>query len=178
MDHVFEIPDTTDWLPTQIPTFAPVEAAIRCQVCKDLFDTPMITSCSHTFCSICIRRCLTSDGKCPTCRADEQELRLRRNVTVQEIVDSFRVVRPKLLDLAKAVPANDSDLTMTISKRKLSETELDLHGVSGNTRARKSHRSRRRASPTSLEEEATIIDDSTDDADHKAGTDFPPHTVC
>src|SRR5215469_15342374 len=51
------LPDPTDWLNTSLPSFATLESALRCQVCKDFYDTPMITSCSHTFCSLCIRRC-------------------------------------------------------------------------------------------------------------------------
>ena len=42
---------------------APVEQALRCQMFKDFFNTPMITSCSHIFCSLCTRRCLTNDER-------------------------------------------------------------------------------------------------------------------
>ena len=134
MDHVYDVPDSTDWLPTKLPTFAPVEAAMRCQVCKDFFDTPMMTSCCHTFCSICIRRCLTSDGKCPTCRAEEQELRLRRNWAVQELVDSFQIARPSLLHLAQKAPLEHTDSGVRGLKRKRTELELDTQEGSGRSR--------------------------------------------
>ncbi|OCL04313.1 hypothetical protein AOQ84DRAFT_226128, partial [Glonium stellatum] len=49
----FTIPDSTDWLPTPLASLTPLEVALRCQVCKDFFDTPMLTSCAHTFCSLC-----------------------------------------------------------------------------------------------------------------------------
>lgn len=97
MDDFFAVSDSTDWLQTSTPQLAQVEAALRCQVCKDFYDTPMITSCAHTFCSLCIRRCLTTDGRCPLCRAPDQELRLRRNCTVEELVDLFQVARPALI---------------------------------------------------------------------------------
>ncbi|EQL03869.1 zinc finger domain-containing protein [Ophiocordyceps sinensis CO18] len=74
-----DVPDSTDWLGTPLSGLAAVEAALRCQVCKDFYKTPMLTSCSHTFCSLCIRRALSNDGKCPVCRASEQELKLRSN---------------------------------------------------------------------------------------------------
>lgn len=102
MDFSFDIPDSTDWLNTPLSKVAPLESALRCQVCKDFFDNPVITSCSHTFCSLCIRRCLSSEGKCPTCRGSDQEVRLRRNWAVQELVDTFKDARADILALARA----------------------------------------------------------------------------
>ncbi|GME24476.1 Zinc finger RING-type protein [Neofusicoccum parvum] len=101
MDTSFSIADSTDWLGTTLAEFAPLESALRCQVCKDFFDTPMMTSCSHTFCSLCIRRCFAADGRCPTCRAADQDSKLRRNWTAQELVDSFQAARPQALELAR-----------------------------------------------------------------------------
>lgn len=97
----FTIADSTDWLGTALVDFAPLESALRCQVCKDFFDTPMMTSCSHTFCSLCIRRCFAADGRCPTCRAADQDSKLRRNWTAQELVDTFQRARPSALELAR-----------------------------------------------------------------------------
>lgn len=136
--NALEVTDPSDWLQSAIPKLAPVESALRCQVCKDFFDTPMITSCSHTFCSLCIRRCLTSDGKCPVCRSSEQELRLRRNWAVQEIVDSFQIARPSLSLLAK----QDDDgrkSRKTAGKRKVEDTDFedDIHEDHTNASARK-----------------------------------------
>lgn len=171
MDHVYDIPDSTDWLITKLPTFAPVEAAMRCQVCKDFFDTPMMTSCCHTFCSICIRRCLTSDGKCPTCRAEEQELRLRRNWAVQELVDSFQVARLSLLDLAKKVTLEDADIGERGLKRKLSDIELEAQQGSARPPTRKVTRSHSRRLLHAQDSRNTPIDLEGDDSDYKPGLD-------
>ncbi|KAL8656948.1 MAG: hypothetical protein Q9226_002419 [Calogaya cf. arnoldii] len=119
-----DIADPSDWLKTTVPKLAPVEAALRCQVCKDFFDTPMITSCSHTFCSLCIRRCLTNDGKCPVCRTADQELRLRRNWAIQEIVEAFQIARPSLSSLATPEPER-SDIKKSRCKRKLDDTDFE-----------------------------------------------------
>ena len=44
------VPDSTDWLATPLAALAPLESALRCQVCKDFFNTPMMTSMkSHDF---------------------------------------------------------------------------------------------------------------------------------
>ncbi|PHH92390.1 hypothetical protein CDD83_7571 [Cordyceps sp. RAO-2017] len=98
---VDDVPDSTDWLSTPLSGLAAVEAALRCQVCKDFFKTPMITSCSHTFCSLCIRRALSSDGKCPLCRAPEQELKLRSNWSIEDAVETFARARTDMLALAR-----------------------------------------------------------------------------
>ncbi|KAL8797916.1 MAG: hypothetical protein Q9182_007122 [Xanthomendoza sp. 2 TL-2023] len=117
-----DVADSSDWLQTTFPKLAPFESALRCQVCKDFFNTPMITTCSHTFCSLCIRRCLTNDGKCPTCRAPDQELRLRLNWTVQEIVETFQLARPSLTSLASHSSAY-SEVERSTAKRKLAATD-------------------------------------------------------
>ena len=171
---MYDVPDATDWLPTKLPTFARVEAAMRCQVCKDFFDTPMMTSCCHTFCSICIRRCLTSDGKCPTCRAEEQELRLRRNWAVQELVDSFQIARPSLLDLAQRATPEETKIGERGWKRKLSETELEADGGSERSRTRQVTRSRSRISPHSQGRSTTPIDLEGNDSDYKPGLESQP----
>ena len=109
MEPTFDIPDSTDWLDTPLTLLAPFETSLRCQVCKDFFDNPVITSCSHTFCSLCIRRCLSTEGKCPTCRSSDQELKLRRNWVVQELVEGFKNARPSILQLARKAQAGTDD---------------------------------------------------------------------
>ena len=77
MDPAYHVPDSTDWLNTPLKDFADLENALHCQICKEFYDTPMITSCSHTFCSKCIRTSLSTDGKCPACRTADQASKLR-----------------------------------------------------------------------------------------------------
>lgn len=96
-DHP-EVSDPTDWDVTRFAFLAPLDQALRCEICKDFYTAPVLTSCSHTFCSLCIRRTLVADGKCPTCRAPVQEYTLRKNNTVQDVLDAFADARPRLLD--------------------------------------------------------------------------------
>lgn len=125
MEDSFDVPDPSDWLETPVSRLAPVETALRCQVCKDFFTTPVITSCSHTFCSLCIRRCLTNDGKCPACRAVDQELRLRPNWIVQELVDAFQSARQEILQLGRDFVALKDEPRQRNKKRKFEVADTD-----------------------------------------------------
>lgn len=124
--QTFDLPDSTDWLTTPLSLLAPLESALRCQVCKDFFENPVITSCSHTFCSLCIRRCLSTEGKCPACRSSDQELKLRQNWAVQELVETFQNARPSVLQLATQAAAaaaqqnsEEGGLARAAKKRKV-----------------------------------------------------------
>ncbi|KAL4797868.1 hypothetical protein BDV19DRAFT_38968 [Aspergillus venezuelensis] len=134
MEPTFDIPDSTDWLDTPLTLLAPFESSLRCQVCKDFFDNPVITSCSHTFCSLCIRRCLSTEGKCPTCRTNDQELKLRRNWVVQELVEGFKNARPSILELARRPPivvaAQGQDGVVEEPAAKKRKIDLDA-GIGG-----------------------------------------------
>lgn len=133
-----DVPDSTDWLKTPLACMAAVDAALRCQVCKDFFQTPMITSCSHTFCSLCIRRALSSDGKCPLCRTPEQELRLRSNWSLAETVEAFSGSRTTALTLARTYDGGP-----TFSKRKF---EHDGHELPVSERQKRTRTSARLSS--------------------------------
>ena len=101
MDSAYDVPDATDWLPTPLSGLATVENALHCSICKDFYDTPMITSCCHTFCSKCIRTSLSADGKCPACRTADQASKLRNNWALQELVTAFLDARPAALEVAR-----------------------------------------------------------------------------
>ncbi|OKL57693.1 Postreplication repair E3 ubiquitin-protein ligase rad18 [Talaromyces atroroseus] len=165
MDQSFDLPDSTDWLASSLPSVAPLESALRCQICKDFFNNPVITSCSHTFCSLCIRRCLSTEGKCPACRSSDQELKLRRNWAVQEIVESFQNARPHVLALARqtqtaTIAEENIDLPQPATKkRRLNEPE------EANVPAQQDVRRTRSSQSRQLEHPATpAIPDAVDDS--------------
>ncbi|GLI74140.1 E3 ubiquitin-protein ligase rad18 [Penicillium ochrochloron] len=179
MEQSFDLPDSTDWLGTPLSLLAPLESSLRCQVCKDFFDTPVITSCSHTFCSLCIRRCLSTEGKCPTCRSGDQELKLRRNWLVQEILEAFKNARESALTLAMKeaarIAAGDNETPESApKKRKVSQVDhTEATGVVQGSPQRVHTRSRSqmaqaqaqthgqdRSRPSSFQE---VIEDSEDE---------------
>ncbi|CAI9632421.1 unnamed protein product [Alternaria burnsii] len=167
MDSSFDLPDSTDWIKTSLPAFEPLEAALRCEVCKEFYNNPVITSCSHTFCSICIRRCIAADGKCPSCKTGCSSDKLAPNIAVREVVMRFQEARPKAMELARA-DKEGGTAAASKKKRKLDDTDMEdgdnvRHTRSRQTRTRSQRNNDRSESPM-------VVADSEDDGDE----DFMP----
>ncbi|KFA48783.1 hypothetical protein S40293_01578 [Stachybotrys chartarum IBT 40293] len=160
-----DVSDPTDWLTTPLTAVAAVEAALRCKVCKDFFKTPMTTTCLHTFCSVCIRRALVSDGRCPLCRASEQELKLRKNWSLEEAVEAFVSARPAMLELARQPRG-----TPRSPKRRAGDESSEAVDAPPHKRLRSSARlSRSRggtATPSAVQEEEEVVEVSDDDDEY------------
>lgn len=170
MDSQYDVPDSTDWLNTPLAGLATLENLLHCQICKEFYDTPMITSCAHTFCSKCIRTSLSADGKCPVCTQADQANRLRNNWAVQEIVTSFIATRPQALSVARSAH-NAAETSRQPGKRKraaASEVEDVPNAEEGVPRTRS--KSRRIAASQSSQQEAIEVEDSD------TGSTFEPDT--
>jgi len=150
----FEVSDSTDWLNTPLSGLANIESLLRCQVCKDFFTTPMITSCAHTFCSLCIRRSLHSDSRCPTCRTQDQEVKLKPNALVEDLVEAFQRARPAVLEHARK-PARSATASPPKRKRR-EEEEQDVEEGRASKRTRSS--SRRMPQSSQATQQPVIID--------------------
>ncbi|CAP67409.1 uncharacterized protein PODANS_1_24110 [Podospora anserina S mat+] len=161
-----EVSDSTDWLGTPLASLKSVEEALRCHVCKDFFTTPMLTSCSHTFCSLCIRRCLTADSKCPLCRKTVDLSKLRGNGALREAVEAFRGVRDSILKFARTpTPA------LPISpKRKATDVDNSDDEFQESKRPRRSTRNRKAREPQASSQ-LTIEDSEGDLQDDNDGED-------
>ncbi|OAF57651.1 E3 ubiquitin-protein ligase rad18 [Pseudogymnoascus destructans] len=154
-DTTFDVPDPTDWKGTALQGFAAVESPMRCQVCKEFMTTPMMTSCGHTFCSLCIRRCLANDGLCPACRTPDQELKLRANKCMGEVIESFKQIRGPALEIARMPPV----LSDPVSQKRKRDASISN---SQDLEKRRTRSSTRIASQEPLESpmEATYIEQS------------------
>lgn len=157
-----EFTDSTDWLPTPLAALAPLESSLRCQVCKDFFTTPMMTSCSHTFCSRCIRRYLSQEGRCPACREPDQEIKLRQNWVVQDLVAHFTASRKSLLIFAtNAVEGpNEEDLDSGRPKKRRKVAEHVTNGIGKRSTRSQSKRMAGDGDRQSAPSSQVVIDDS------------------
>lgn len=162
MDSGREVADPTDWLNTPLAAFSPLENSLHCQICKEFYDTPMTTSCSHTFCSKCIRTSLSNDGKCPACRAPDQASKLRNNWAIEELVHAFVAARPAALKLARRERDEEAAAAKRPGKRKRAAADVDEHGNAredGGMRTTRSKSRRTAASQTSQVDEYVEIED-------------------
>lgn len=175
MADTYEVPDSTDWLPTPLKDFAALENALHCQICKEFYDTPMITSCNHTFCSRCIRTSLSADGKCPACRSSDQASKLRNNWAIQEVVTTFQAARPTALKVALEMQHGAEQPKTTTGKRKrptvLDSDDVNEAEVGGRTTRSKS---RRIQASQSSQPEAIEIGDSEEEEEEELKVEPPP----
>lgn len=115
-----------EYLPStsqSMPSLTVLDDRCRCSVCKDYLHGPMMTLCGHTFCSLCIRRALNADGRCPTCRSLEEESKLRKNLMIEEIVEAYLPFRMSLMEYAPA--KNTSSSEPLDHKESISMDEVD-----------------------------------------------------
>ncbi|KAK1752053.1 hypothetical protein QBC47DRAFT_389526 [Echria macrotheca] len=168
LDEAFEVSDSTDWLGTPLAGLVAVEQSFRCHVCKDFYNSPMLTSCNHTFCSICIRRCLNADGKCPLCRASDQESKLRGNWALREAVDAFVSARDGMLRFARTPVVTASPSS---PKRKAAELDSPETAMQENKRPRMSTRS---SKTRAAQAAAQMAQEEIDDSEESDGDDFEP----
>ncbi|KAK4618087.1 Postreplication repair E3 ubiquitin-protein ligase rad18 [Fulvia fulva] len=170
MDDAYHVADSTDWLNTPLKELSSLENALHCQICKEFYDTPMITSCNHTFCSRCIRTSLSADGKCPACRAADQANKLRNNWAVQEVVSTFLAARPTALAVARKAQEEAEDAPKRPGKRKRgTAADLDDGDHAASSRRTTRSKSRRTAASQDSQPETIEIEDSNDE-----GEDIPP----
>ena len=125
---------------------------------------PMITSCCHTFCSICIHRCLTHDGLCPTCRTQGDRGKLRKNTRVKELVDTFKEARPKLLEHARASVVAESQQEPKAKKRAQEEPAHDVRHQAPRTATLRSRKAIKTSSEAFQDSEPVeVVDEESED---------------
>ncbi|CAO1630026.1 unnamed protein product [Parajaminaea phylloscopi] len=71
------VSDPSDWIDTSFPFLKDLDASLRCEICADILRAPVfIKTCSHVFCSRCIRDYINqpsapgapTERPCPNCR--------------------------------------------------------------------------------------------------------------
>jgi len=63
---------------------------LRCVICTDLFEQPVVTPCNHTFCRDCIEHHLRNSPTCPLCKAHVLRRALRDMPTVAGLVAVYQ----------------------------------------------------------------------------------------
>ncbi|NWU23377.1 RAD18 ligase, partial [Dyaphorophyia castanea] len=88
-----------------------VDDLLRCGICFDYFSIAVIIpQCSHSYCSLCIRKFLSYKTQCPTCCVAVSESDLKNNRILDDLVKSFSSARQQLLQLVLDAPPVPSPL--------------------------------------------------------------------
>ncbi|XP_048712053.2 E3 ubiquitin-protein ligase RAD18 isoform X2 [Caretta caretta] len=91
--------------PENLSLLKAVDDLLRCGICFDYFDIAMIIpQCSHTYCSLCIRKFLSYKTQCPTCCVAVTEPDLKNNRILDELVKNFNSARQQLFELVLDSP--------------------------------------------------------------------------
>eukprot|EP00803_Ostreobium_quekettii_P003020 evm.model.scf_1106.4 EVM.evm.TU.scf_1106.4 scf_1106:24257-26263(-) len=104
MDAAFT--ESTDWPPDR-PGLRLLDASLRCKICGELYQGPVLLTCGHAFCSSCIRESIAyqvkqlSNPGCPVCRASCDETDLRAVPALREVLQHYRAERQSLIDMCK-----------------------------------------------------------------------------
>lgn len=73
-----------------------IEDLLVCGICYEYMEASVITTCSHNYCSLCIRKYLHYKSQCPACFCETFEKDLRKNKVLDEIISYFLRVKEKL----------------------------------------------------------------------------------
>lgn len=83
-------------LPPQLSCLKNMDTLLRCPICFEFLNISMMASCSHNFCSLCIRKFLSYKLVCPVCNLPTTEQDLRNNRLLDDLVHSFQTARQQL----------------------------------------------------------------------------------
>ncbi|KAM3067205.1 E3 ubiquitin-protein ligase rad18 [Clarireedia jacksonii] len=101
--------------------------------------------------------------QCPTCRSVDQEIKLKSNGVVEDLVEAFKRARPAALELARK-PAIEPNVVSPKRKRGPPDSDEAEQQASKRTRA-SSRRATQQAQTIDHSEEIVVIEDGEDDDD-------------
>ncbi|XP_041743092.1 E3 ubiquitin-protein ligase RAD18-like [Coregonus clupeaformis] len=82
-----------------------VDTLLRCPICFEFLSIAVMRKCSHNFCSLCIRKCISYKLQCPVCHSVSMyfslflpttEQDLRNNRILDDLVTNFQTARQQL----------------------------------------------------------------------------------
>ncbi|KAI8976757.1 hypothetical protein BDB01DRAFT_852970 [Pilobolus umbonatus] len=170
--------------------FRNIDNDLRCPICKEIYNIPMIlTTCSHSFCTQCIRRCLIDEQLCPKCRKPSYENNLIHNYALEDISKAWKQQRLHILSIENKAkqslsgekPADMSSTEITFSYETPGNNDTDftpspsLSQPSSQTEIRKSNRIR--SCKQRGKEKQTVAESLVNGSLNKKETDITASTI-
>lgn len=72
-----------------------------CLICSCLMKSPISLPCGHTFCCKCLRSWMNVKLECPTCRGQIPSITLRKNITINDMIQEVPLKCPANLQCEK-----------------------------------------------------------------------------
>ncbi|KAI0303529.1 hypothetical protein B0F90DRAFT_1711692 [Multifurca ochricompacta] len=95
-----DVQDPTDFPPSStVPGLRDLDGALRCNICQELYEAPVVLTCGHCFCSLCARNQLGEKPACPTCWRETTISSIRVNPTMEEAVTAWKDARRFVLHM-------------------------------------------------------------------------------
>lgn len=108
-----DVQDPTDFPPSSTaPGLRALDSALRCNICQELYEAPVVLTCGHCFCSLvrvmvtvsaspyhwssflqCARNQLNEKPTCPTCWKETTVSTFRLNPAMEEAVTAWKEAR-------------------------------------------------------------------------------------
>ncbi|CAH7677160.1 expressed protein [Phakopsora pachyrhizi] len=108
--------------PSKLRNLGALDSTLRCPICKDFYQAPVIihiSNCCHTFCSACIRTCFNNNSdmrigasglggvgssqRCPICKVAAQEEKIKPVPTLEAAVKVWEEARSEVFKLIEQV---------------------------------------------------------------------------
>lgn len=106
---MFEVEDDPSVWPKEFPEMKKIDSLLRCSICFEYFNTAVVVpTCSHNYCSFCIRKHVAQKKCCPACNKPLSDVDLKCNRVLDELVLNFKTVRAQLLQVIIAYQSQDS----------------------------------------------------------------------
>ncbi|CAO3680397.1 unnamed protein product [Rhizopus stolonifer] len=106
-----------------------MDEQLRCPICKELYKVAsMITSCSHSFCSLCVHQCLSEETVCPQCRKQAFTNNIVYNAELDNFVRLWQSARETLQNADKWLSTNKTrNLVLPVQDIQLEDNDLNIN---------------------------------------------------
>ncbi|KAH9063793.1 hypothetical protein EDB83DRAFT_2383140 [Lactarius deliciosus] len=142
-----DIQDPTDFPPSSTtPGLRALDNALRCKICQELYEAPVVLTCGHCFCSLCARNQLSEKPTCPTCWKEAAISSFRVNPAMEEAVTAWKDARPFVLRVIEE--AIDLRTTASESSRPAKRHKPNTPVLSNSVSPRKQSRGQDNPGPS------------------------------
>ncbi|KAK7877115.1 hypothetical protein WMY93_032195 [Mugilogobius chulae] len=104
-----------------------LEEDLTCSICHDLFKDPVLLSCSHSFCKVCLENWWKNKPikTCPVCKRRSSKDYPPLNLVLKNLVETFieQKTRPLQSLCAAFIQRNSGSSVWTISSRSVWSVE-------------------------------------------------------